>query len=124
VKTCSEFTHASDSFKRLNPHLFAVGSLDPAIHSKQTGTLDGSAQSKHGRRRCIPADVSLTINLTGYIPRRMDPDNLAGAMKPIQDVVAEWLRVDDGDPRIRWEYGQVETRGECGVVVRMESTIT
>jgi len=38
----------------------------------------------------------------------------------LRDAVASALRVDDGDERTRWQYGQVETRGETGVVVCIE----
>lgn len=39
----------------------------------------------------------------------------------MRDAVAAWLGIDDGDPRVRWEYGQVETRGAQGVLVKIET---
>lgn len=38
--------------------------------------------------------------------RRMDDDNLRIAAKWVRDTVALFLGVDDGDPRLRWEYDQ------------------
>lgn len=55
--------------------------------------------------------------MTAHIPVRMDGDNLANALKPVRDQLAEWLGVDDADGRIRWESGQIETRGPVGVLV-------
>jgi hypothetical protein len=45
----------------------------------------------------------------------MDSDNLANALKPVRDELADWIGIDDADGRIRWETGQVETRGPIGI---------
>ena len=51
-----------------------------------------------------------------YGPRNkpMDGDGLQAAFKAIRDAVAEWLRTDDADPGIEWEYSQ--ERGKSNVV--------
>lgn len=36
--------------------------------------------------------------------RKMDDDNLRDALKAVRDGVADWLELDDGDPRIYWAY--------------------
>lgn len=46
------------------------------------------------------------IKLTRIGKGKMDSDNLAGAMKAIRDGIAEAIGIDDGDDRMRWEYGQ------------------
>jgi hypothetical protein len=46
------------------------------------------------------------ITLTRVGVKRMDTDNLASALKACRDGVAEWLGIDDGDPRIEWRYAQ------------------
>lgn len=53
-------------------------------------------------------DGPLAITLTRVSPnhQRLDDDNLRGALKSIRDGIADWLGVDDKDPRITWEYDQ------------------
>jgi hypothetical protein len=36
----------------------------------------------------------------------LDGDNLQSAFKATRDGVADWLGVDDGDPRLDWQYRQ------------------
>lgn len=48
----------------------------------------------------------LTITLTRVGPRRMDDDNSCGALKAVRDGVADALGIEDGDPRLTWEYRQ------------------
>ena len=61
-----------------------------------------------GPLRSVPlCDVPLTIELVRVAPRRLDCDNLQGAMKPTRDAVTKWLGyADDAHPRLRWLYGQ------------------
>lgn len=55
--------------------------------------------------------------MTAHLPRYFDDDNLAGALKPVRDELAEWLEVDDGDRRVLWECDQTLTHGTPGVCV-------
>lgn len=51
------------------------------------------------------------VKLTRIGPRALDTDNLAGAMKHVQDAIARKLGVDDGDTeKVRWEYHQMPIR--------------
>jgi hypothetical protein len=57
--------------------------------------------------RLVPRpDVPLVVKLTRIAPRMLDDDNCIGGMKSVRDAVAEWLMVDDGDSRVRYEYAQ------------------
>lgn len=47
-----------------------------------------------------------TVRLVRIAPRQLDDDNLRPALKATRDGVADWLGIDDRDPRVRWEYGQ------------------
>ena len=47
-----------------------------------------------------------TITLTRVAPRKLDDDNLASGFKAVRDGVADWLGIDDGSPRIKWQYAQ------------------
>lgn len=57
-----------------------------------------------------PHTVPCTITLTRIAPRTMDGDNLQAGIKSARDGVADWLQIDDADPRVTWKYGQ--KRGE------------
>lgn len=54
----------------------------------------------------VEASMPCTVLLTRVAPRALDDDNLRGALKSVRDGVADWLGVDDRDPRVTWEYGQ------------------
>jgi len=46
------------------------------------------------------------LTITRVAPRRLDDDNLRGALKAVRDGIADALSVNDGDPSILWEYRQ------------------
>jgi len=51
------------------------------------------------------------ITLTRIAPRALDAhDNLPISLKNTVDGIADYLGIDDRDPRVRWEYAQ--RRGE------------
>lgn len=52
----------------------------------------------------------LRITLTRRAPRRLDDDNLAGALKHVRDGVADALGLDDGDRRLVWRCLQEHSR--------------
>lgn len=61
------------------------------------------------------------VLLKRIAPRRLDDDNLRGALKAVRDEVAAFLGVDDGDARVEWLYDQA--RGEprqYAVAIRFE----
>src|SRR5690349_498129 len=51
------------------------------------------------------------VRLTRLAARRLDADNLASSQKHVQDAVARWLGVDDGDAAVTWEYAQEKRKG-------------
>lgn len=56
--------------------------------------------------RPMREDVSVSVMLTRIAPRSLDGDNLQSGFKATRDGVADWLGIDDGSPRIMWQYGQ------------------
>lgn len=53
----------------------------------------------------------------------LDDDNLRGAFKGCRDQIARMLKVDDADPRIKFEYDQLAVgRREYHVHVEIKST--
>jgi hypothetical protein len=66
------------------------------------------------------ADKGIRIAFMRWGPRALDDDNLRASLKAIRDGVADALGIDDGDPRITWEYAQ-ERRKAYGVRIRIEA---
>ena len=52
----------------------------------------------------------------------LDDDNLHGSLKGVRDGVADWLHVNDADPRIEWQYRQ-EEGAEWAVRVEVRSDL-
>lgn len=62
----------------------------------------------------------MRVTIIRFGHKLLDDDNLSASYKSLRDGIARSLAIDDGDHRIRFEYGQVETRGKTGTIVRME----
>lgn len=52
----------------------------------------------------------LRITLIRVAPRRLDDDNLRAALKSVRDGLADALRIDDRDTRVKWRYAQCRHR--------------
>jgi hypothetical protein len=60
----------------------------------------------------------ITITLTRLGVRNLDSGNLEAALKHVQDGVADWLKIDDGNPRLTWLYAQRQAeKADCGVII-------
>lgn len=54
-----------------------------------------------------PPPLPVAVVLTRLGGRKLDAhDNLPRSLKAVVDAVAEWLGVDDADPRVRWVIRQ------------------
>ena len=57
--------------------------------------------------RAVPPEFPLVVTVTRIAPRALDPhDNLPSSVKATVDAVAEWLGVDDADPRVKFVSAQ------------------
>ena len=63
-----------------------------------------------------PLPARMRITLTRIAPRRLDSDNVASAFKGLRDGIADALGIDDGSPRLEWQYQQ----GKGAEMVRVE----
>lgn len=59
------------------------------------------------QRPALPVRVVLTRQSKNLMDAH---DNLRTSLKPVVDEVAKWLRLDDADPRVTWEYIQERAR--------------
>jgi hypothetical protein len=55
-----------------------------------------------------PCALPCVVTLTREGKGTLDSDNLQGSQKAVRDAVADWLGVNDADPRIDWRYAQVK----------------
>ena len=55
-----------------------------------------------------PKRIPKCIALVRIAPRKLDDDNLRGALKAVRDGVADRLQINDNDPRVKWSYHQVK----------------
>jgi hypothetical protein len=67
-------------------------------------------------------DLPVVVTLTRVASRALDDDNWVGAAKAVRDGVADWLHVNDNDPRVTWRYDQRKgAQGEYAVEIRLEA---
>ena len=99
-----------------NTHL--VGQLQ--THQPKSATPQALVRS---RKKCKESKdgMGYRISLIAMLRRTLDSDNLVGSQKPLRDAIAATLGLDDADPRLNWEYAQVKTTGQEGVIVKIES---
>lgn len=100
----------SESFRRLNPHLF-LGGVETA-QPKPSQRREGEDPQLEG----VQDRARFRVTLIVVNRRPMDShDNLRMACKPLVDAITEKLgfKTDD-DPRLEWRYAQTaERRGNC-----------
>ena len=124
------FPHASETFKRLNPHLF--GGIRSSVSKPDSGRLPKvSCGEEEGKasvaKRCaeLKSRAPLArISLVSLRHRELDSGNIEASFKFIQDCVADellpGLPPGRADEFFRWEYGQCLTRGTERTVVVIE----
>ena len=115
-----DFKHASNFFKRLNPDL---GGLCASFAQRcQAPALVGeSARAKKGARIVGARNGPLLrVTIISLRNRTRDGDNEQGGLKELRDAIADWCGLDDADNIISWQYGQIQTRGRQGTIVKIE----
>lgn len=119
----TKFDNASDSFKRLNPHLFGGVALpSPKSEPRQSRPLDNQDAVRQERKfRMVGCGKQIMrVAIISLRSRELDKDNLTGGSKPLRDAIARWFGLDDHDDTVHWEYHQVITKQRTGTAVRIE----
>jgi hypothetical protein len=112
------FSHASDSFKKLNPHLcYSACGLET---SKPKSTASQTLVSGDKKRKSGKSRVAVIITLIGVGRTELDSDNFVAACKPLRDGIAKTLGINDADKRVQWQYGQIYSKGRRGILVTLE----
>jgi hypothetical protein len=114
----------SEATRKRNPHLYpaAAGMGAVAADRAEPAPLRPLVQGKQerkARKRGVGGRAHLRVCIVQFRRRTLDPDAVAAACKPLTDAVATSLGVDDADPRVEWEWSQVKTAGEEGVLVKI-----
>lgn len=112
-----EIPHGSESFRRLNLHLYGVGGLE----TKKPEPASAPALARQPRKhKGGKTGLHYIVTFVSHRIHLLDDDNLVGSCKALRDAVSKELGLDDGDSQIHWQYFQLETRGREGVVVTIE----
>lgn len=108
----------STTFRKLNAALFAALAARPA----QGAEPSRRSHSTDCRLDGPAPRLGYRVTITQFRRRLLDGhDSLAFAVKPIVDEIGVFLGYpNDSDPALHWEYGQQETRGEEGVIVKIQ----
>ena len=94
-------------------------------------------RNRHGRSKKVkesvraalrasgePPPLPLRVTITRVAPGELDDDNACRSAKVTRDLVAEYVGVDDGDPRYTWIVRQRAGRPrEYGVEIRIEPRV-
>lgn len=104
-----------ERIRRENPDVFRPLVAEVA-QPASSPPLDGCSAQRQGRK----SKLAVRVTLVTLRRRVCDDDNDASALKPVRDAIARSIGLDDGDPRIKFEYGAARTDGQTGVMVKIE----
>lgn len=120
----------SEATKRLNPEIFGpvVGAASgPVLQPNGGAPLVGGASKPKARRASRSARPQrrtirpvLRVTIVALTRRAADLDNIMSGTKPVRDAIAREFGLDDSERQIDWQYGSQPTRGELGVMIRIE----
>jgi hypothetical protein len=103
---------ARPGIRQANPALGAVGSPK---HAEPPRALERHAPPKQSRK----GGVLCCVEIIGLRHRILDSDNFIAGAKGLRDTIASSVGIDDGSDQIEFLYGQFQTRGEPGTIVRI-----
>ena len=64
------------------------------------------------------AELPCVVVLTRTAPRQLDDDNAVSACKGVRDSVAQFIGVDDRDPRVTWHVAQAKGKVSVRIEIR------
>lgn len=69
----------------------------------------------------LSGPMPASVTLVRIAPRKLDDDNLRGALKAVRDQVAAHFDIDDADPRLEWKY--LQAKGPAMVRIEFETGV-
>jgi len=110
--------NVSESVKLRNPSLFGFSPVAAVVRKPNSPTPLVQSPRPQRKRK---GRVEVIATIIACRPGCLDDDSLpGGGTKALRDAIAESLGYDDGDARIRFEYGQCQVVGQQGCIVKIE----
>jgi hypothetical protein len=94
--------------------------LDTMATTKRKRSPDAALDKKPRRVKSGSVRVVVRCSIIACRHRILDSDNAIAGAKPLRDGIAKMFGLDDADARIEFEYGQCQTNGEQGTIVKIE----
>ena len=108
--------NVSESTRKRNPELYGLGAVSPAKPKRS-----GQRQSQAANADKARGSFRVVVSIVGLRRIPLDDDNFIGSScKYVRDAIAASLGLDDGDRRLKFQYGQLQTSGDEGLIVRIE----
>src|ERR1700678_2601938 len=110
---------SSSELKKLFPNasrstiLRNLGGLPAEAGERQESPeLVVQTQGNQGRpKRVAKGRVRIRVGLVRVSCQELDYDGLVSSCKSLRDAIAAGLGIDDGDARIKFSYGQLQSAG-------------
>lgn len=99
------------------PHQLRTLDSEPCAQKESSAGMASRADSSTGNAQGAQRVV---VTIVAHLRRLMDDDNCTGGLKPLRDLIAREIGIDDGDARITFQYGQVKTCGHEHTTVTVE----
>ena len=97
---------------------------DQVFEQKEGNALDqGVRGAAAGQPRFKGGGPFFRVTITSIRVGRLDDDNLRGGAKPLRDAIASFLRLDDREDQIVWDYAQEVNREKQGTRVKIEKLV-
>lgn len=110
----------NEEFRKRNPQVFgsAVGAVATRVGEQGQVAALVKDPPRQPRRK---GGLAVVVTIIACRNRLCDDDNSGmGGGKALRDAIARSLAIDDGSPRIRFEYAQAHTTGTEGCIVKLE----
>lgn len=92
--------------------------------AEQRATILDTLKDCWPDRPVLSADYFVVFTLTRIAPRTLDSgDNISTAFKHVKDAIAEWLGVNDRDPRIKWLFEQRKLPKRYGLIIEIQPRV-
>lgn len=100
--------------------LAGAAPLGALAHPKRQHNLRGKGEDSS--LAGVSERLGYRVDIISVRRRPIDEhDNLRTGAKPLADLIAGYLEIDDADPRIKWSYHQLITEGQEGTILKIET---
>lgn len=119
-----DLKHVSESTRQRNPALFGVGGLRSPNHKSNTlHEAKKANRAQASRKSRVGKGIGPILRVTIVVCRNKITDSDGAEQLPtkwLRDAIAKSFDLDDADSIIQWQYSNLLTRGQPGVIVMIE----